>query len=284
MNAIPSRQANKARGSGWKIVITCLGLGLSILSLAQAQVVFTDDFNRADGPVGNGWTVTSLGNVSSGGGGTAPTANIVSNQLALARAGWGPDASIVLSHSSASFASATASITLPAVTGGTAAGAYSSALRVSNSVTGAFIRIELFELNTSNQFAIRIASSADSSWPGWTKHYPTTGTIANPGTLAVNITTIDSAGGFTVSILNSDNTSLLNWSSTNTGLAGSTLDTVSLLANWTAWTSPAGATPTFDSITLSSIPEPSSVALLGLCAFSGIATACARARMDRQHS
>ncbi|PAW78312.1 MAG: hypothetical protein B9S32_07205 [Verrucomicrobia bacterium Tous-C9LFEB] len=265
-------------------MITCLSLGFASLTLAQAQVVFTDDFNRADGAVGNGWTVTSLGNVSSGGGGTAPTATIVSNQLALARAGWGPDASIVLSHSSASFASATTSITLPTVTGGTAAGAYSSALRVSNSVTGAFIRVELFELNTSNQFAIRIASSADSSWPGWTKYYPTTGTITNPGTLSVNITTIDSAGVFTVSILNSDNTSLLNWSSTNTGLAGSTLDTVSLLANWTAWTSPTGATPTFDAITLSSIPEPSSVALVGLGSFGWIVTACARTRMGRHHS
>jgi len=245
--------------------LACVLTTLCTAASTYAQTeVFSDNFDRADGTVGNSWSISSSGNGGSGGG-TSPTAEIFNNKLVLERAGWGPDAKVVLSQNIPDATSLSATMLTPSAIGGTSGGTESSSLIAANSATGAYVRVSLFNSNTTGLFNVRIASSEDGIWPNWGYQ---SSDMSNPGELLVNIT-LGGAGSINVTAEQMDSTIVASWSTTNTGI-GSAFDQIRIQGDWTAWTSPSGYQLSIDSITATTIPEPSSVAmLLGFLCLSG---------------
>jgi len=259
------------------LVVAVSALAFGTVAGAQVVPVFSEDFDRADGAVGNGWSFSSSGN-GGGGGGTAPIAVISDNRLSLERKGWGPDAKATLTHSTDDFNTLTANIVVPSLTGGTAGGDSALSLLAVDQDTGAYIRVALVNSNTNGGFGVRLANSTDGTWPDWTYYYPASGNTTNPGEVSVSIH-IGEGGLVSVSIVQtSDDTLVTSWTGTNTSFVGANFDQIRVIGNWTAWTSPNTSNPLYidniqASMVTSNIPEPSSFACLaGLTALGAVAS------------
>lgn len=228
-----------------------------------AAADFIDNFDRANGVLGNGWTVTGTGNSA---GGTVPAALIVSNEVKMTREGWGSDANVFATHSTNGYVNdITADIYVNSVTGnGTL---YALKFSAINSVTGAFIMVQISTAPSNGLFRLRVANSANGDWPNWSYYYPADTEGQNPGVLTVSITT-DTAGNVAMNALKSDDSVYTSWSSTNAGLIGQGgFDTVRMAGNWAGWTTPSASALYFDNVIATMVPEPATLALLACGAF-----------------
>ncbi|MDR1282689.1 MAG: PEP-CTERM sorting domain-containing protein [Opitutaceae bacterium] len=247
-------------------------------SLAAQTVVFSDDFSRADGDAGNGWTITrSSGNGQSGAG--LPTAATSNGQLVLKRNGWGDNAGVTLQQDLASKATdLSVDLLNPGVTGGTAGGSNAVAVEISDSTTGAHLRVSLLNMNSDGTFRVQIETLSTSGWGDWSYYYtyPSSGTAAHPGEVTVKFNLKD--GKYQIRILVKDTSALLASHTISHTALGGGFDRIRIHGDWTAWTSPPGGAPlAIDNIvatTPSSIPEPANIALLlaGALAVSALAT------------
>ena len=214
---------------------------------------FGDNFDRADGALGNGWVISAEGN---GGGGALPVAMIASNQLRLDRSGWG-SAFLTVSHSTGGLVeSIQGDFTVPALASTTDALEF----KATNSVTGAYLMVAMYNFSESSR--LYFTSSNDGVMNGWNHFYPAAANGPNPGTLTVSLTAADD-GSVSMTALDAGGSIYTEWSGTNSGLVGQGgFDTLEVRAYW--GTSTVGDTPMYIDNIVATVPEPMTLTLLAM--------------------
>lgn len=218
----------------------------AVVALAQVPVFaggFTDDFNRPDGAIGNGWTLNNGGN--GGGNNSAPVAGIVNGAIQLNRAGWGSNAfyeavhtfdvaSVVQSDLYASKADDATSINLQAK-GANGGYAYIRVRRLSDSTT-----------------QMQVSTSLDGKWYGWSDY-------ASLGAIDWATYSVTTNGTGVVNVSVKANGSEL-WNKDYTGFEKSNFVSAGLVASWENWTTDGLVYA--DNFSATAVPEPSGLLVL----------------------